>query len=369
MINWSRPAMTVAALAAVSGMLAACSSSDSSSEPAATATATAAETAAETAGGVGDFGEDGGYAYATNVDDHRLLVVDVCEVKAALDAEGGPQYADINSVYTDGANSVKGDGSVRTLKGFASAEGKKHNSDEYYGSAGSIDAFVTSAIDGSGDFDGESDGTRSQAIEKGIQNETLVAYVAHELFTALAKGADGDFAGGVHNWDEGWAFYHGAEPGCSPYATGNSRAENYATLSDDGVTALANVNILNAMIEGRDALLNEDVDTATTAANEVIRNLVTIYSQAVIRYATKMTSDLAEGDQEAARAHQAEGLAFWRVIEPYVGGINPDSTSAINGVFALSSDPASGTEGDVRAALEPIWDATGVSADEVGTLQ
>ena len=128
MINWSRPAMAMAALVAVSGMLAACSSSDSSSEPAATATATAAETS----GGVGDFGEDGGYAYATNVDDHRLLVVDVCEVKAALDAEGGPQYADIKSVYTDGANSVKGDGSVRTLKGFASAEGKKHNSDEYY---------------------------------------------------------------------------------------------------------------------------------------------------------------------------------------------------------------------------------------------
>ena len=369
MINWSRPAMAVAALAAVSGMLAACSSSDSSSEPAATATATAAETAAETAGGVGDFGDDGGYAYATNVDDHRLLVVDVCEVKAALDAEGGPQYADINSVYTDGANSVKGDGSVRTLKGFASAEGKKHNSDEYYGSAGSIDAFVTSAIDGSGDFDGESDGTRSQAIEKGIQNEALVAYVAHELFTALDKGASGDFAGGVHNWDEGWAFYHGAEPRCSPYATGNSRAENYATLSDDGVTALANVNILNAMIEGRDALLNEDVDTATTAANEVIRNLVTIYSQAVIRYATKMTSDLAEGDQDAARAHQAEGLAFWRVIEPYVGGVNPDSTAVLNEVFSLVSEPASGTEGDVRAALEPIWEATGVSADEVGTLQ
>lgn len=92
--------MAVAALAAVSGMLAACSSSDSSSAPA----ATAAATAAETAGGVGDFGEDGGYAYATNVDDHRLLVVDVCEVKAALDAEGGPEYADINSVYTDGAN-------------------------------------------------------------------------------------------------------------------------------------------------------------------------------------------------------------------------------------------------------------------------
>jgi hypothetical protein len=123
------------------------------------------------------------------------------------------------------------------------------------------------------------------------------------------------------------------------------------------------------MVTGRDALLAENVEGATEAAGEVIRNLAVIYSQAVIRYATKMTSDLAEGDTEAARVHQAEGLAFWRVIEPIVGDIDKASTDAINTVFQLSNPPKSGTEEDVRKAVEPIWTSLDISAEEVGTLQ
>ncbi|MDG2039373.1 MAG: hypothetical protein P8J30_02700, partial [Ilumatobacter sp.] len=49
---------------------------------------------------------DVGYAYATNVDSHRLVVVDVCDVEDLLDSDPF-DVAAINGIYTDGKNSVK----------------------------------------------------------------------------------------------------------------------------------------------------------------------------------------------------------------------------------------------------------------------
>ena len=378
-----RPVLAIGtAIVLLSGLTAGCSSSDSDESAAATAAATDAGTAAPTDAGTAaptdaasesdmaaaDYGSDGGYTYATDVPDHRLLVLDMCDINAQLDMDS-IDFDAISSIYRDGGNAVKGDGSIRTIEGFAAAEGKNHNHDAYYGQVGAIDSFISEALAGEGMTEGESDEIRAQLIQKGIQNQALTAYVNHELVSALGKGSDGDFEGAVHNWDEGWAFYHGVDGTCGPYGTGDKRAENYATLESDGKTATANANILAAMIAGRDALLAENVEGATEAAGEVIRNLAVIYSQAVIRYATKMTSDLAEGDTEAARVHQAEGLAFWRVIEPIVGDVDKASTDAINTVFQLSNPPKSGTEGDVRKALEPIWMSLGISAEEVGTLQ
>ena len=108
-----------------------------------------------------------------------------------------------------------------------------------------------------------------------------------ELNAATAKAADGDFdaaEGAVRNWDQAWAYFHGSEPDCSPFATGNRRAGNFGTVGADGETALANEAILAAMIEGRDALLAEDLAGAEAAAGEVIRNVVITYSQAAVRY-------------------------------------------------------------------------------------
>ena len=78
-----------------------------------------------------------------------------------------------------------------------------------------------SAIQGTGAFTGESDLVRRQGIQKGIQNQIMVAWTLHEVIAALGKADDGNFdpaSGAPHNWDEGWAFYHGADPSCAPSA-------------------------------------------------------------------------------------------------------------------------------------------------------
>lgn len=314
---------------------------------------------------------DGAYAYASTVDSHRLVVADICRIGALLDAEGGIDFAEIESIYREGRASVKSDGSVRSIGGFAARDDRGHGLDVYYGTPTPLDDFITEALTRTGQFEGESDGVRSQGIEKGIQNQAMVAWVIHEFAAALGKAADGNFAiadGAVHNWDEGWAFYHGSEPGCAPYATGDKRAGNFGTLAADGETALANERIAAAMIDGRDALVAGDAARAEAAAAEVVRNVVIIYSQAAVRYATLIEGDLAEGDADAAREHQAEGLAFWRVIEALVADAGADVTQ-VNTFFDLANQPASGGGELVRAGLEPAWAALGISAEDIGELQ
>lgn len=331
------------------------SSSGSSSAP-----ASSDDDSAESTAG------DGGYEYATNVDSHRLVVADICAIGEPLDAA---DYTAVETIYRNGINSVKDDGSIRTIAGFASRDDRNPALQDYYGTQTPLDDFVSAALAGTGPFEGAGDDASNQGIEKGIQNQIMIAWSIHEQTTALGKAADGDFEGAVHNWDEAWAFFHGSEPGCAPYATGNKRADNFATVGADGETALANEAILAAMIAGRDALVAEDTGVAKTAADEVLRNIVITYSQAAIRYASLIEGDIADGDAAKAKVHQAEGLAFWRVIEAYAGPAGAD-TDAVNAIYNLANEP--GTNGfgdDVRAALEPAWEAMDISVDDIGTLQ
>ncbi len=346
------------------------SGSASASTPASSSSsgsASASGSAPTVAGGPTDDATagDGGYDYASNIDSHRLVVADICEINTLL---GEYDWEAAMEIYQNGKNSVKSSGDVRTIGGFAVAEGKKHGVDTYYGTAAPMDEFVLAALNGTGPFKSESDAVRKQGAQKGIMNQIMVAWVVHELGSSSGKAADGNFdsaSGAPHNWDEAWAFYHGAEPGCGPFATANKRGADFGTVGADGETALANEAILAAMIEGRDALYAGDTAGVDAAAAEVTKQAVIIYSQATIKYATKVLSDIADGDAAAARTHQSEGYAFWRVIEPYIGGVA--DSDAINAILHLENEAGSGGGDDIRAALQPAWDALGIEAADVGT--
>jgi hypothetical protein len=340
--------------------------SSSANAPTTDAPTTAAST--EETSAVEATPADAGYAYASNVDSHRLVVNDICEVKELLDADT-VDYDAINVLYTDGKNSVKSDG-YRTIGGFASSDNRKHGLSDFYAVPAPLNGFVSSAIAGTGLFEGATDGVRAQGIEKGIQNQIMIAWVVHELNAAVSKAEEGNFdiaQGAVHNWDEGWAFYAGAEPGCGPYGTADKRGENFGTLTDDG-SSVANAAILAAMVSGREALLASDVEGAQAAAADVIKNVVVTYSQAAIRYATLIEADVAESDADATSKHVAEGLAFWRVVEAYVTPAGADGET-INAIFALDGTPGANGGGDaVRTALQPAWDALGITEADIGTL-
>ena len=69
--------------------------------------------------------EDGGYTYASNVDNHRMLMGDVCDIK---DLSGAYDWDGVKTIYEEGEYAEKSDGTYRTLMGFADAN---HAYDEY----------------------------------------------------------------------------------------------------------------------------------------------------------------------------------------------------------------------------------------------
>ena len=380
---------------------------------------------------------DGGYTYASNVDNHRMLMGDVCDIK---DLSGAYDWDGVKDIYEDGKHAEKSDGSYRTLMGFADASGKNHAYDAYYDADGSWNDFVSAAIDGTGPFEGESDTVRDQAVEKGIQNGVMTAYAIHELNAAIIKAEAGNWGAddAQHAWDEGWAFYHGPDDsnhdydGCGPYATAAKRGGNFGTGDATNIATLA------AMNAGLTALQNEDMQGVVDARDEVLKNIVIVYSQASVRYASKMTDDLAAGDTADYDKHQAEGHAFYRVIEAYVAEytsicynmvshtVSSDSSQAsceaymylenytssndpdgeeftgcynsvthaqhegmsqeeceafgwyanyyndkILEIFDLKNDgdATADYEADIRSYLQPVWDAFGITAEDIGTLQ
>ena len=343
-------------------------SGSSSASAVASASASGSGSASMAAGGstADATPADGGYAYASNIDSHRLVVEDICEINEIV---GDYRWSEISEIYANGSNSVKSDGSVRTIGGFAAGEGKKHGVDTYYGTPTPLDDFVSAALNGTGVWAGESDAVRKQGVQKGIMNQVMIAWVVHELNAALAKAADGNFdaaTGAPHNWDEAWAFYHGSAPGCGPFATANKRAKDFGTLGSDGETALANEGLLAAMIEGRDALLAGDEAGAISATNEAVKHVFITYAQATIKYAAKVYSDLEAGDTEAARVHQAEGWAFFRIIEPILGN-NGIDTSVIDSILNMENEPGSGSVADIQAVLDPVIASFGITPAEFGS--
>jgi hypothetical protein len=255
---------------------------------------------------------DGGYTYASNVDNHRSLMKDLCDIKTAASAY---DWTTAKDIYMNGKNAQKSDDSFRTLAGFAAADGKNHGYDAYYNMSGSVDSHIMAAMDGTGDFAGASDTVRYQGIAKLTVNMGMVAYTIHELNSAISKADAGNVdndSGAPHNWDEGWAFFHGPDEDydCSPAKVMEKRAGDFGTTNAAGVAntfAAAEA----AMVDGLAALQASDSAGYTAAADTVVKNLIITYSQAVLKYTSKMDSN------ESGEKYQAEGYAFWKAIEAY----------------------------------------------------
>ena len=311
----------------------------------------------------------GGYTPVSAVSTHANVVLDICEISAALPKDAPINYGDVKQIYEDGVNSVKSDGSIRTIAGFARSERDEEIWNEYtdyYGDPQWLDSFVMSAIEGTAAFAGEPDLVRRQAIQKGIQNQIMIAWTFHELVAALGKAADGNIdpaSGAPHNWDEGWAFYHRADPACAPYATADKRGDNF------GTGTAVNDALLAAFTRGVEALAAGDTSVAEEATEEIKHQVIITYVQATIRYAHSIDAALADGNLDSARISQAEGWAFYRVIEPFVATADAEAAATIAARYDLGvGDPQGGSGDVVQTAIESVYEGLGINPDEVGEL-
>ena len=185
----------------------------------------------------------------------------------------------------------------------------RSTTDTFYNQSGSVDAHIMAAMDGTGDFAGASDTVRYQGIAKLTANMGMVAYTIHELNSAIAKADAGNVdndSGAPHNWDEGWAFFHGPEDdwSCSPAYTMKKRAADYGTETNgvsNALTATTNV------VSGLAALQAQDSAGYTAATNT--RNHYLLPSDSKVRF--------EDGHNESSAKYQVEGYAFWKTIEAY----------------------------------------------------
>ncbi len=263
--------------------------------------------------------QDGGYTYASDVDNHRLLMWDICDIKSAASEN---DWAEAKRIYENGKNAEKDDGSYRALAMFASSAIKNHAYDSYYNESGSIDTLIRSALEGTGDFEGASDSVRYQGIARLTANMGMVAYTIHELNTAVNKADAGNVdnnSGAPHNWDEAWAFFHGPDEfyACSPARSMQNRALDFGTVDDDGVaTTFAATEA--AMINGLSALQANDAAGYNAAVDTIMKNIIIAYSQAVLKYAQYMDSDTD------AERYQAMGYTHWKTMEAYAAPFMDD---------------------------------------------
>ena len=297
---------------------------------------------------------DAGYTYASNVDNHRSLMLDLCDIKTAASES---DWDTATMIYMNGKNAQKDDGSYRTLAGFAAASGKNHNYDAYYGMDGAIGAHIMSALNGDGDFAGTSDTVRYQGIAKLTVNMGMVGYTIHEINAAVAKADAGnidDDTGAPHNWDEGWAFFHGPDEhyDCSPAKVMEKRASDFGTADADGVAATFAATE-QAMVDGLAALQAGDEAGYDAAAETVMKNIIITYSQATLKYTSKMDN------ADSGAKYQAEGYAFWKAIETYAAPYTDGCYNmAVHKVFMM---------GDIDAAACDAFIWTNGSMDSTGT--
>ena len=238
-------------------------------------------------------------------------MADMCDIKTYANAG---QWTAAKDVYQNGKNAPKSDGSYRTLAGFAAATGKQHNYDSYYGMNGAIDAHIMAALDGTGDFENTSDTVRYQGVAKLTANMAMVAYTIHELNTAVNKAEDGNWenndSGAPHNWDEGWAFFHGPDEnvGCGPVSTLNKRANDFGTKTTTSFGDVANTThaITDAMVGGLAALQTNDSTGYNDAAGVVVTSAA---APAATGRAHMRDLLLLEGDCEDAVGSRAERIA------------------------------------------------------------
>ena len=130
------------------------------------------------------------------------------------------------------------------------------------------------------------------------------------------------------------------------------RASDFGTADADGVAATFTATE-QAMVDGLAALQAGDEAGYDAAAETVMKNIIITYSQATLKYTSKMDN------ADSGAKYQAEGYAFWKAIEAYAAPYTDGCYNmAVHKVFMM---------GDIDAAACDAFIWTNGSMDSTGT--
>ena len=253
------------------------------------------------------------------------------------------------------------------------------------------DWLDTNVLEGGEDLDNETDGARTELVQKTSRDALGVVLTLAFAEKAVDAIEAEDLEAAILFTEIAWVIYHGYDNGdgdtgngCAPYGTGESRSGNFGLPGD--VTA----NIETAFSAAMAALsVSTGGGAATDAQQEILEDLysaiesaVTItYLRAALRYGIRMDGDAAAGNPDNLRVNQLEGLAFFRVIEPLVAEFDEALASAVESFFVVANyEPDESGEidlsdyedigADLEAVIDEILETLGVDKEvEFGSLQ
>lgn len=326
----------------------------------------------------------GPYQPVSNVIEHAQSVLDVRDIGAEL-GEGHFEHA--KEIYTGGKHSCKSPTKTRTVQGFVSAattEQKLQDKVFYQGftdlglAPGFWDELITSAFDGTGDFQGASDLARKTAIKKSLLG-ALTMYSAYELEAAIAKAEEPEKredAVAPHAWDEGWAFYYGPVQKTmgkySPWEFSWKRDLDFAYKNNERVEGAVEVSELidDYFKAGLKAVRTATYNaTEAAAARDNIYRLLAVSSiRAALKYAYKATHN-KEGAASYSDEYHVEGYTYFLAAAGIVEKASPGTGAQVLGMLALNKTSAElgpGLYCDVKKALVPAYGPLGVDCALVG---
>lgn len=313
-----------------------------------------------------------GYTFGSNVAGYLRLSTDVCDIKAAIGTSENPDYSEAKKIYTDGKNSYKSDGKIRTLRELAT---KSYAGEpifdlyaDYFGSAAFMDQPVSFAF--AGDEPYKTTAQRNETIVKGIESNLQTVYLLHELDEAADKIRAKKLSpidGAPHNVDETWAIYVGLTPACSLWGASQKRSMEFGTM-ESCTSSQVNAGMLNAHRRLYAAASAGNLAAFQDAQAEVVRLFLITYIQATLKYAELMDKARAKNDLNTLQADQAEGAAFFRTIEPLVARANNRSAATVKQVMSVGAPvPPSGALAVVKPALEATYADLNISPAEIGS--
>ena len=219
----------------------------------------------------------------------------------------------------------------------------------YFGSTTWISDFIDQICDGT--TLSSHPGARAELLEKTVMDALQVQAIISDLYQGY-KNEDQD------KWDQGAAKFHGAGDSydSTVFARGDKRAANYAT-TQSGNVAKANSAIATALASGE----------TEANYNTVLKHIKIIYAQATIRYAWLIDRDVVEGTDY--REHQAEGLAFFRVIAPWVKSIDSSGYDTVSQIFDTTKRPFSVIGHSYCLVEQIVTDALSISNSDLGSLE
>lgn len=319
-----------------------------------------------------------GYTTVSDVISHNKVPQDIGDIEQML-AAGSVDWTKLQQLYEKGKHSVKGDGSIRTLNGFASTPDnfKKYSPEAvaFFKTQGIcqlapvdgfectegkfVDEFVESyAINGKGPFADASDKVRGAAVRAGLH--VLMGYwVRLEFGKAIGKAKDNNYdaaKGSPHNWDEAFAFYWGPEGKHSLYALANKLSTDYQ-LSES-----INAGFFKALIDGLKAQV-DDKTPPQTHADAGNKQLLRLYILAALDAAKQL--DAASSDDEKAAARWL-GFGYWLGIGHAISKADASAATTFADVFftkKIDKDAFAAIKDAVKKSLTGL----GMQASDFGT--